>query len=249
MSFSSKPTKVLSFALIFALLFNVVGVPSALAAAGVPQPTAQKSKLTADIGDLPNKLPSSKIELPSKRTEYSTRYLNPDGSFTEEIFNEPQFYQDSNDKKWKKIDNTLKPSTKAVGKYENTANDYIARFAEQAGSGDLVSVEKDGKSISLVPDQANRVSGILSGSTITYPGLFADTDVRYQMQGDAVKEDLILHKYSDRNTFTFELKLNGVTPVVEKDGTITFSDTKGNKQWFLARPYMTDAIQRRQGYL
>lgn len=104
-----------------------------------------------------------------------------------------------------------------------------------------MSVEKDGKSISLVPDKANRVRGILSGSAITYPGLFADTDVRYQMQGDAVKEDLILHKYSDRNTFTFELKLNGVTPVVETDGTITFSDTKGEKQWFLAKPYMTDA--------
>jgi len=152
------------------------------------------------VCDLPNKLPSSKIELPSKRTEYSTRYLNPDGSFTEEIYNEPQFYQDSNDKKWKKIDNTLKSSAKAVGKYENTANDDIARFAEQAGSGDLVSVEKDGKSISLVPDKANSVQGIQSGSSITYPGLFANTDVRYQLQGDAVKEDLIPHKYADRNT-------------------------------------------------
>lgn len=101
MSFSSKPTKALSFALIFALLFNVVGVPSALASAGVAQQTAQKSKLTADIGDLPDKLPSSRIELPSKRTEYTTRYLNPDGSFTEEIFNEPQFYQDSADKSGK----------------------------------------------------------------------------------------------------------------------------------------------------
>ena len=67
MSFSSKPKKVLLYALILALLFNVVGASSALAAAGVPQPIAQKTKLTADIGDLPNKLPSSRLHLRCQR--------------------------------------------------------------------------------------------------------------------------------------------------------------------------------------
>ena len=98
-----------------------------------------------------------------------------------------------------------------------------------------------GKVSLLFLTKASSVKGTLSGSVITYPGIFANTDVRYQMQGDAVKEDLILQKYSNLNTFSFELKLNGVTPVVEKDGTIPFSDSKGNKQWFLAKPYMTDA--------
>lgn len=92
------------------------------------------------------------MELTSKRTKYSTRYLNPDGSFTEEIFSEPQFYQDLTDKKWKKIDNHLKPSVKKAGKQENAANDYTTFFNDQAGTGELVSIEKDGKSIALIPD-------------------------------------------------------------------------------------------------
>lgn len=66
----------------------------------------------------------------SKRTKYSTRYLNPDGSFTEEIFLNPQFYQDPTDKKWKKIDNTLKASTKKAGKLENTANNLSIAYKE-----------------------------------------------------------------------------------------------------------------------
>ncbi len=233
--------KLVSLTVTAAFMFNLFGAPLSVSAAVSTPGVTQKPKLAADIGEIPNKLPAARLELTGKRTEYSTTYLNPDGSFTAEIYAQPQFYQDSADKKWKKIDNSLKPSAKRVGTYENAANDVSAKFADQAGTGDLVSVEKNGTSIALVPDTANIVKGVLSGNEITYPGIFANTDARYHMQGDAVKEDLILHRYSNVNTFTFELKLNGVKPVVEKDGTIAFSDTKGNKQWFLAKPYMTDA--------
>ncbi|WP_052948028.1 DNRLRE domain-containing protein [Aneurinibacillus tyrosinisolvens] len=197
--------------------------------------------MTAEIGELPNKLPKTKLELTSKRTKYSTRYLNPDGSFTEQIFSEPQFYQDPADKKWKKIDNNLKANTKKPGKHKNTANDFTASLADQADGSELVSAEKDGKSLALVPLQANSVKGIVKGNEITYPGLFKDTDVRYKVQGGGVKEDLILQSASAQNTFTYEVKLDGLKPLVEKDGTITFTDAKGKKQWFLAKPFMTDA--------
>ncbi|MEB3101757.1 hypothetical protein [Ferviditalea candida] len=45
-------------------------------------------------------------EMPSKRTPYSTHFLNPDGSFSEEIYLEPKFYQDPADHSWKAIDNS-----------------------------------------------------------------------------------------------------------------------------------------------
>lgn len=81
------------------LVFNLIAVTTATAAPGESQRTPQKNTLNSDIGELPNKLPKTKLELTTKRTKYSTRYLNPDGSFTEEIFNQPQFYQDASDKK------------------------------------------------------------------------------------------------------------------------------------------------------
>lgn len=77
------------------------------------------------VGELPDKPPKDKLELTSKRTRYSTRFLNPNGSFTEEISLEPRFYQDPADKKWKAIDNTLKQKG---DRYENQASDLKVRF-------------------------------------------------------------------------------------------------------------------------
>jgi RHS repeat-associated protein len=230
----------LSIILSFCLLFNLVSASFAKAAPNESQSVPQTGKVAADIGELPNKLPKTKLELTSKRTKYSTRYLNPDGSFTEEIFNEPQFYQDSTDKKWKKIDNNLKASTKKSGKFENTASDLSTSLADQSGTGDLASVEKDGKSIALIPVQAQNVKGLVKGNEITYPGIFPDTNARYRVIGDTLKEDLILQRYT-QNTFSYELKLNGVKAVVEKDGTISFQDSNGKTTWYFEKPFMTDA--------
>lgn len=221
------------------LLFNLIGASGAFAAPEEAQRVPQKNNLVADIGEIPNTLPKEKLELTSKRTKYSTRFLNPDGSFTEEIFLEPKFYQDPADKKWKNIDNKLK--TKTSGKYENGANDFNAIFAGNSEAGELVTVEKDGKSVAFVPVQADNVTGSINQDKITYAGLFQDTDVRYQVKGDSVKEDLILKKYNNKNVFSYELKLSGITASVESDGTIIFQDNKGNKLWYFEKPFMTDA--------
>ncbi|MCF2941440.1 hypothetical protein L1N85_24140 [Paenibacillus alkaliterrae] len=55
-----------------------VGASIAAAAPGESQRVPQKKNLVADIGEIPNKLPKTKLELTSKRTKYSTRFLNPD---------------------------------------------------------------------------------------------------------------------------------------------------------------------------
>jgi len=52
------------------------------------------------------------------------------------------------------------------------------------------------------------VQGVVKNNEITYKGLFEQTDVRYRIQGDAVKEDIILNSKPSTNTFSFELKLD-----------------------------------------
>lgn len=105
------------------LMISLVGPNFVKASPGEAKRVSKKENLTADVGELPNKLPKDKLELTSKRTPFSTRFLNPDGSFTEEIFMDEQFYQDPSDKKWKKIDNKLTASKKKPGRLENTSND------------------------------------------------------------------------------------------------------------------------------
>ncbi len=241
MSLSSNKTfyRFISLFLAFILVFNLIGLSTANAAAKPVIP--QKESLSADIGEIPNELPTTKLELPSKRTEYSTRYLNPDGSFTEEIYLEPKFYRDPSDKKWKEINNNLQASTTKSGKLENTANDVKTFFNNESGLGELVSVEKDGRSIGFIPVQANQVNGTAKNNEISYKDIYSATDIRYQVKGSKVKEDIILNQYTGKNIFTFELTLNGLQAVQGQDGMIYFTDHKGNKRWYLEQPFMTDA--------
>lgn len=44
-------------------------------------------------------------------------------------------------------------------------------LADQAGNGDLATVENEGKSIALIPVQANKVKGAVKGNEVTYPGI------------------------------------------------------------------------------
>lgn len=230
----------LSLFLAFVLIFNIIGAAAVNATADSTQ-TEQKESLRADIGEIPNKLPKTKLELPSKRTPYSTRFLNPDGSFTEEIYLEQKFYQDPADKKWKEVDNNLKASITKAGKFENTANNLKTFFSDKAGVDELVSIEKDGKRIALIPIQANQVNGTAKENKITYQNIFANTDISYQVKGSKVKEDIVINQYTGNNRFTFEIKLNGLQAVQEQDGIIYFTDTKGNKLWYFEQPFMTDA--------
>ncbi|MFS1519569.1 DNRLRE domain-containing protein [Bacillus sp. SCS-151] len=226
----------------FLLIFTAVAPNIANAAKGEKERIVKKQEIEADIGEMPSKLPKEKLELKRKRTKYSTRYLNPDGSFTEEIYLEPHFYQDPKDKKWKNIDNTLKKKDKK-NKVENSANNFNVAFSEESGGTDLVTIEKDGNSISLIPtkNKEKKVKGKIEDNEITYSEIFDQADVRYQMQGNGVKEDIILNDVPSENTFSFELKLKGLTATTDEEGLIIFKDKKGNKQWYFEKPFMTDA--------
>ncbi|WLR51864.1 hypothetical protein LC040_02850 [Bacillus tianshenii] len=133
MTFSvSRMNRMISVILSFCLIFALVA-PNVSAAPGKSARTPQKNEgIQPNIGELPRELPEEKVELKSKRTKYSKRFLNPDGTFTEEIYLEPQFYQDSELKQWKKVDNRLKASEKTETKFTNTANSFQAEFARQS---------------------------------------------------------------------------------------------------------------------
>lgn len=227
--------------LVFGLIFDLVGLSIAQAAPGKAERGIKKQELTAKVGEIPNNLPEAKLELKSKRTKYSSRYLNPDGSFTEEIFLEPQFYQDQSDKKWKKIDNSLEASIKKQGNFKNKANDYTTHFAEQGNTDELVSIEKNGNKIGLKPINANQVKGKIQKNRIKYNGIFENVDLQYTVKGDAVKEELILYSLPDNNIFSFELSMNGNLNTLVENNTIFITDKDGNKLWYFEKPYMTDA--------
>jgi YD repeat-containing protein len=114
-------------------------------------------------------------------------------------------------------------------------------FTNQYKQSELVEVTKDHFSIKMVPVNGKQSNGVINKNKITYSDLFENTDVTYKIQGDSVKEDIILKSKPTHNTFSFELKLKELSVDTNEEGTIVFKDEKGQVQWFFERPFMTDA--------
>ncbi len=221
-----------------------------LAAAQTENKSQQEKGLKPDIGELPNKPQNSKMELTNKRTKYSKRFLNPDGSFTEEIYLEPQFYEsekskNGNGKKFEKINNNLQVDKNNSGHVENKANSFDANFSKEMNSnnGTLVSIKKNNKMIEMIPQNTNKVSGVVKGESIIYEDAYPQTDLIYKVQGSGVKEDIIVKEYTGKNKYTFELKLKGLTVEQLDNGQIVVENQQGEKKWSFAKPYMVDANQ------
>jgi len=246
MILNKRLTQILSVILVFAFAFNFVLVPAAVAAPGKAKRVPQKKTLVPDIGELPQKNPQEKTELKSKRTKYSTRYVNPDGSFTEEIYLDAKFYQDPQDKKWKKIDNNLKKSFKKVGKLENRANDFNTYLAEESATGEILTIEKDQQNIGLIPVDAKKVKGQYKNSEIIYKNIYDSVDIKYTLIGDKVKEDIIINNYKGQNTFTFELKLEGLD-AVQENKEIVLLNSAGKRVFKLDPLFMYDANDKFSG--
>jgi len=66
MSSSSTVYRYLSLILSFCIIFNLFGVPMAVAAPGKAQRAQKTNVPTAEVGEIPNKLPKTKLELISK---------------------------------------------------------------------------------------------------------------------------------------------------------------------------------------
>ncbi|QUI24512.1 DNRLRE domain-containing protein [Vallitalea pronyensis] len=238
--YNSSISKSISFILIFMMLFNFLGV-TLVQAVESALINYEKNSFQAKVGELPNNAPKTKIELKSKRSKYSTRYVNPDGSFSEEVYLEPKFYQDPLDKTWKVIDNNLQNSTKA-GIIENKANDFITRFTNEVGTCEVVSISKDdNKEVGFIPVAAKKVNGKIKDNSIIYRNIYEDTDIRYTVIGSKIKEDIILNSFTGKNTFSFELKLKGVNVIENESGIITFENSKDGKIWCIEPPFMVDA--------
>lgn len=148
-------------------------------------------------------------EVIGKRTANTKTFDNSDGTHTLQIYQEPVHYKENG--AYKEIDSNIKLSS--TGGFENTAGPFKARFGEKANSDELTSLEFGGvkASFSLADAATAGTTPTVEGSKITYKNILPDTDLREIIVRGGVKEDIILNKYTGKNTFTFELKTAGVT--------------------------------------
>ncbi len=160
---------------------------------------------------------------------------------------------------WKEIDNTLINSIDESQNevVENKSGGIKIRLAKNSQSTKLVSMKFGDiglswtfeniakKAIRVIQPSAEKDNDLTTvenlTSSVRYLDVFNDVDLEYVLQGDEVKENLILKSKNAERSFTQVFRFNGLTPVKQEDGTIALVDTEGNIVFRLERFLMVDA--------
>jgi len=207
----------------------------------------------------------------SKREQFSRHYLTGDGTYFAVSYAEAVNYQDE-DGNWIPVDNSLSTNI-LTGEKSTRNEKFKVKFANKANKDDLVSIQTEDYKVSfgitVSEDGENylslsKVKGTESASNtsaepkttqeatslgkavsgITYKNAFSDyLDVRYTVAHEKVKEDIILQKKSDFNSYkaTYNIKEKDALATLNEDGSITFTSHAGEILFKVGAPVMYDA--------
>lgn len=206
-------------------------------------------------------------EVVEKRTETTKTFRMSDGSYTVAQYGKQIHYDDGNGG-FKEYDNKLTFSSIVTRDPEdfagaiNAESDIAIKLANNTSSNNLLRIQKDGtvislhlvganksKAIELHPTEAEPTGNDIDSATTlhkfssgaVYRDILDGVDLEYIILGSTVKENIIVKKQLDSYTFTFELKLNGLTPVLQSDGGIALNDANGETITVIPKGVMYDA--------
>lgn len=185
-------------------------------------------------------------ELTGLRTEKSKTYLDSKTrEYVLEEYAEPIHYK--KDKKWENIENTVvngKPETDDANlSLENKANKYSVKLAKKNKDNRTIRLKWKEKQLEFGLAGANQVTGEVEKNRVTYPGVFSNIDLRFFVDNNAVKEELVLHSKPEQNLFTYEANMKGLEAKEGQNGEILFQDKEGNTFYTLTRPFMYDSAE------
>ena len=205
-------------------------------------------------------------EVLDARTESSKTFRMSDGSFVAADYGKPIHYSDENGD-WQDYDNTLSYSdavdSEDIAGYGTSESNISIKLANNSNSGNLLKIQMNGYKISLSLPDANKSKALElypqttvadddsldSATTLTkfssgaiYKDILDGTDLEYIISGSNVKENIIVKEKQDSYVYTFELKLNGLVPVLNDDGSIFLNDeNSGETQLVIPKGIMSDA--------
>ena len=203
----------------------------------------------------------------SRSSAKATWYDNTDGSLTERISQQAVNYKDSSGK-WQPIGTTLTreaggrlgvvggvAATFAPGSgagAAETVQGMIQAVSLDASAplnagvvdsplGQVADVSlADGGSVAWSLLGAQDVPAVVTGDTVSYPGVLPDTTLSLESLSDGVEESLVLSSAQAGNSWTFPLTLTGVS-LVQNNGAWELVDGAGNQVAELDSPHASDS--------
>ncbi|MDD2480725.1 MAG: DNRLRE domain-containing protein, partial [Lutispora sp.] len=185
---------------------------------------------------------NTRVELKKHKTAFSNTYLNPNGSFTIEVSNRPVNYK-NRARNWRRIENEIVPSDTAPYEYQNKANAFKVRFGKNKESRPIMNINfMKNRWINVSPAEGEVQSEASNKSTVTYSDINRGIEYKYTIAGDTIKEEIILSRYPDKNTFPFNIESNGISFEKDEEGNIAAKDKNtGNVLFYFNKPFAQDA--------
>lgn len=205
----------------------------------------------------------SRVEAVAERTEFTSTFVNPDGTLTTEASAARVRFRDKADgNKWRNVDLTLR---EAGGQVTPTSSDLGLTLSAGAAAGaDFVSIDHDaattgsgsgkasGRSIAWALGGslkgARLPKPVLSGTSATYPDVAPGVDVRVQARPRGFEQDFIVKDRAAADavaaaggSFTIPLKTKGLRAGAVATGGVEFVDAKGARVSFIPPAFAWDA--------
>ncbi|GAA1589570.1 hypothetical protein GCM10009789_49020 [Kribbella sancticallisti] len=179
-------------------------------------------------------------ELAGRRTPTGKVFQLADGRTQSELSSEPVHFQ-APDGTLQPIDTSVKAGKTKDAAFVNATNSFRSTFGTRAD--ELVTFDLGGQGLTLGTAATKALAPTAAGDTVTYPDVFGDADLVYQVGPDQLKESIVLESAPADPTYRFSLKLAGVKAVEQSDGSIAFHPRSGvgRPLFTMPRPFMTDA--------
>lgn len=172
----------------------------------------------------------------SKRTAYSSTFVNRDGSKTLEWSPMEQNFKSGNT--WEKINNKVNKVmgvTPKASLWQGLTNTEPQAPDTQTYSGDAgvihtemkplargLEIKADGKTFTMKPQGAKDVAPVQKDDRTTlYEDAWPGVDIEYELRGEAVKETIIIKKKTTQTTFDFVVDGGKVINHPTRQGELT----------------------------
>lgn len=188
---------------------------------------------------------SEQKELTDKRTRNSRTFLNPDGTTRLETSPYPIHYLEG--QTWKTIDTTILQDETGGFTHSMLANQFKVRFNGKSGQA-AVSFAFGSSAVTYKPLFMRTVVGRAEQDLFIYSDAWTSTDMQYKVDSDRLKMELHLKDDKAPLKFSFGLSLQGVTPSLNKDGSIDFLDPTGKALFRIPRMWVQDASSSNKRY-
>ncbi|MBI9009630.1 MAG: DNRLRE domain-containing protein [Tenericutes bacterium] len=189
----------------------------------------------------------------SKRTADSKTFRRADGTYVLAMYDSVIHYKENG--VWKDIDNTL-VSDNETNSYENTANAFSIKLPKQIEDNKKFKLSMDDYQIDWTIDSISKTDityfndNVKSNSlkeldsinqTVTYYNVQNDVDLEYVLNGNQIKENIILNSYIEDYSMTFNYSVKNLSLVQNEFGKYQFINDLGEIIFSLDTLYMYDA--------